>query len=110
MSNEYPDLIRLCIDGEHRAGGDGQTLPVENPATGEVIGRVAAATAGDTEAAAQSSARGFREWSATPAFRRYGLMRDAARLLRERAETVARLITLEQGKPLREARAEVALA
>lgn len=110
MSNEYPDLIRLCIGGERRTGGDGQTLPVENPATGEVIGRVAAATAGDIEAAAQSSARGFREWSATPAFRRYGLMREAARLLRERAETVARLITLEQGKPLREARAEVALA
>lgn len=110
MSNEYPDLIRLFIDGKPLAGGDRQTLRVENPATGEIIGRVAVATAGEIEAAAQSSFRGFREWSGTPAFTRYGLMREAARLLRERAEIVARLITLEQGKPLREARAEVALA
>lgn len=110
MSNQYPDLIQLFIDGSPRPGQTNKKLPVENPATGEVIGHVAVATQEDIAAAAESSLRGFRDWSTTSAFKRYGAMREAARLLRERAETVAHLITLEQGKPLREARAEVALA
>ena len=53
----------LFIDGAFRAG-QGMRLPVQNPATGEVIGQIAAATAADIEAAVQAARRAFRPWAA----------------------------------------------
>jgi succinate-semialdehyde dehydrogenase/glutarate-semialdehyde dehydrogenase len=67
------------------------------------------ACAGERElaAAVQAAVEGFQLWRRMPAFDRAGIMRRAAALLRERVETVARLMTLEQGKPIAESRAEV---
>lgn len=101
----YPD-VQLYIDGQWRAAREGRTQPVVNPATGKVIGQVAHADIADLDDALAAAERGFATWRATPAFERYKIMRQAAVLMRERADAIARIMTQEQGKPLAEARAE----
>lgn len=103
----YPDVL-LCIDGKWRAAADGRSIPVLNPATEEVIGSVAYAGHSDLDAALVSAERGFAAWRKVSAFERGKIMRQAATLLRDRAENIARLMTLEQGKPLVQARLETA--
>ena len=105
----YPDT-QLFINGEWRGGAEGKSIEVVNPATGQVIGRVAHATRADLDAALEAVERGFGVWSATSAFERSKTMRKAAELLRERADKIARIMTLEQGKPLTEARMETLAA
>jgi succinate-semialdehyde dehydrogenase/glutarate-semialdehyde dehydrogenase len=104
--NDYP-TIQLYIDGHWRAGAAARSLPVHNPATGTVMGQVACAETSDLEEVAAAAERGFAVWKRISAFERYKTMRKAAQLLRERVEHVARLMTLEQGKPLAEARMEI---
>ena len=105
----YPD-VKLHIGGQWRDGRDGDTLPVENPATGEIIGRLAVATTDDLEAALEAASRGFVEWRQVSPFERSKVLRKAAELMRDRAEETARIMTVEQGKPLAEARMETLLA
>lgn len=105
MSN-YPH-VQLYIDGHWREGAEARKLPVRNPATGEVMGDLACAETADLEEVAEAANRGFEVWRKISAFDRYKMMRKAAQLLRDRVETVAQLMTLEQGKPLAEARMEV---
>jgi succinate-semialdehyde dehydrogenase/glutarate-semialdehyde dehydrogenase len=101
----YPE-ISLHIDGNWGKGSGGKTLPVLNPSTGEAIGSVAHAQQSDLERAAQAADKGFKAWRKVSAFERYKLMRKAADSLRSRADEIARLMTLEQGKPLAESRGE----
>ena len=104
--NDYPN-IQLHIDGQWRAGASGRSLPVRNPATGEVMAQLACADLEDITQAADAAERAFEVWRKTSAFERYKSMRKAAQLLRERVDSIARLMTMEQGKPLAEARLEV---
>lgn len=104
--SSYPDT-RLLIANEWVDATNGKTQDVWNPATGERIGRVAHASTVDLDRALAAAQRGFETWRWVPANERAALMRKAAALLRERAETIARLLTTEQGKPLAEARTEV---
>lgn len=106
MSNAYRDT-RLLIDNEWTDAADGRTLDVLNPATGQPIGRVAHAGRADLDRALDAAQRGFKAWRNTPAHERASLMRKAAALVRERADAIAPLMTLEQGKPLAEAKVEV---
>lgn len=101
----YPD--RLYIAGEWRDASDGGELEVVDPATEEVIARVPVATETDIEAALASAAEGFVAWAALDAWTRSATLRRVAGLLRERVDWVAAVVTMEQGKPLSEARAEV---
>ncbi|HYZ31238.1 MAG TPA: NAD-dependent succinate-semialdehyde dehydrogenase [Crenalkalicoccus sp.] len=105
----YPK-VQLYIDGTWRDAEGGRTLPVLNPATEEVIGQVAHASRADLDEALAAAERGFRAWRRVPAFDRYKLMRKAAEILRSRADEIGRLMTLEQGKPLPEAKIETILA
>ncbi|GIE86321.1 NAD-dependent succinate-semialdehyde dehydrogenase [Actinoplanes regularis] len=100
----YPDLS-LLIDGEWCSTGSG--APVLNPATEEVLGRVPLASGADLDRAIAAAVRGFALWRATPVARRTAILLNAADLLASRADRVARVMTLEQGKPLPEARGEV---
>ncbi|APA89028.1 NAD-dependent succinate-semialdehyde dehydrogenase [Paraburkholderia sprentiae WSM5005] len=102
----YPNT-RLFINGTWCDGRNGTTINVTSPSTGENIGVVARATREDLARAACAAEAGFAEWRKVPAIDRAKVMRRAATLLRERAETIARLLTQEQGKPLAEARSEV---
>ena len=101
----YPDVL-LHIDGSWTAAQTGKTLQVMNPATGEVNGTLAHAEIADLDKALEAAERGFATWRKVPAFDRSKVMRKAADLLRERAETIAPLMTMEQGKPLAEAKME----
>ena len=105
----YPDT-RLFINGAWRDAGDGRSLAVRNPATGEEIGRVAHAGAADLDLALDAARDGFATWRDQTPAQRSRVMRRAAALLRERADEIARLITQEQGKPLMEARLEAMAA
>ena len=105
----YPN-VQLLINNEWRAARGGATLNVHNPADGKVIGTVARATTADLDDALASAAKGFEIWRNTPAMERAKVLRAAAQLVRERAGDIARLMTMEQGKPLAEAKGEVASA
>lgn len=105
----YQDVL-LHIDGQWRAATGGRTIPVLNPATEEQIGTVPHANESDLDEALAAAERGFATWKKVSAFDRAKLMRKAADLLRSRADDIARLMTLEQGKPLPEAKMETMAA
>ena len=105
----YPNT-GLQIGGTWIPAESREGIPVVNPATGAVIGEVAKATLGDLDRALEAAARGFPAWRAVPALERGRRLRRAAELLRDRVGSIARLMTLEQGKPLREARIETLAA
>ena len=95
---------RLLIDGIWRDAADKRVIPVLNPATGQEIGTVAHAGIADLDAALAAAEKGFEIWRKTSAYDRAKLMRKAAELLRSRAADIAPLMTLEQGKPLAQAK------
>jgi succinate-semialdehyde dehydrogenase/glutarate-semialdehyde dehydrogenase len=106
---QYQDT-QLFIDGAWGPGAEGKVLPVVNPATGERIGSLARATQPDLDRALAAASKGFETWRNTSAYDRAKIMRKAAALLRERIETIAPLMTQEQGKPVGEARMEATAA
>lgn len=101
----YSDVL-LHIDGAWTPALAGRVLDVPNPATGEVNGTVAHAERADLDRALAAAERGFHIWRRTSAYERSKLLRRAADLLRSRADEIATLMTLEQGKPLAEAKME----
>ena len=103
----YPNT-QLFIDGQWTPGASGRVLPVENPATGQKIGTLAWAEKVDLDRALAAAAKGFQTWRHISAYERAKIMRGAAALLRDRIESIARNLTQEQGKPLAQARLEVA--
>jgi len=102
----YPDTL-LFIDGAWVGGAGGVTLPVVNPLDGARIGTVAKAEVADLDRAAEAAARGFAVWREASAVERAEMLRKAAAVLRRDADTTARLMSLEQGKPVAEALGEV---
>ena len=101
------DMAKLIIAGEQRDASDGGTTEIRNPATGELVDRVAAATQQDVEKAIDAAATAFKKWSAVPPSQRAEVLYKAGHLLKEREKDLARLLTQEQGKPLREAILEI---
>jgi succinate-semialdehyde dehydrogenase / glutarate-semialdehyde dehydrogenase len=99
----YPDL-QLFIDGEWKSA-DGH--PVINPADEGVLATVPHAGTAELDAALTAAKDGFRVWRNTSAAKRADIILRAARLIRERVEDIAVAMTLEQGKPVAEARLEV---
>lgn len=98
----------LFIGGEWLAADGGKTLKVYDPATGDVVKEIANASPGDGMAALDAAVEAFPSWSKTPPRERGELLRRAFDLLQERKEEFALLMTIEMGKPLAEARGEVA--
>lgn len=102
----YPTL-KLLIAGEWRMRPG---TPVYNPFDDSVIGEVPHATRADLDDAMAAAVEGQRAWRRTAPARRADIMRMAARLLRERADTIATSVTLEQGKPHAQAKIEAVRA
>lgn len=102
--------VLLLIDGKWQAGSAQRWQPIEDPACQRVIGRMACAEDADIERALAGAARSFSHWRHTPARDRRALLLKAAQLLSERSESIAHQLTLEQGKPLQQARNELAAA
>ncbi len=98
----------LFINGVWREASDGARVEVEDPSTGLAFATVADATVTDGGDALAAASTAQASWAATAPRERGELLRSAYELLTERAEDFATLMTLEMGKPLAEARGEVA--
>jgi succinate-semialdehyde dehydrogenase / glutarate-semialdehyde dehydrogenase len=97
----------LYVDGKWAGASSGAVFDVSDPATGEVIGRAADAGAADAERALAAASAAFGGWSRRTAYERADALYRAHAIMTARAEELARLMTREQGKPLRAARNEV---
>jgi len=100
----------VFIDGKWVDAHSGKSFDVTNPATGEVLGSVPAGASEDAVAAVDAAHASFSEWSNTTPYERSRLLYRAWELMNERSEELAELMTAEQGKPLKAARAEVKYA
>ena len=98
------------VDGQWIHAKSGQTLTVDNPANGEIIGKVPKLGAAETREAIEAANRAFPAWSKKTAKERAGVLRRWFDLMMSNQEDLALLMTLEQGKPLSESRVEVAYA
>jgi len=98
------------VEGRALRAADGATLAVTNPATGETLGRVPSLSAAEVEAAVAAAAAAFPAWRARTAKERAAVLRRWSELLLAHQSDLALLITLEGGKPLAEAKGEVAYA
>jgi succinate-semialdehyde dehydrogenase / glutarate-semialdehyde dehydrogenase len=98
---------RLYIDGDWLEAGKRQTLPLLDPATEDVVGDVPMATPEDLDRALEAAHRSAPIWARTPADKRAAVLAGTALLLRERRAEIASALTLEEGKVLSEAEAEV---
>jgi succinate-semialdehyde dehydrogenase/glutarate-semialdehyde dehydrogenase len=103
---ETPALASLVLPGPGGFTKGRQTFDVRNPATGELLARLPVMGAKETAAAIAAAAASFRHAPASPEVRA-GWLRSIVGLLKENREELARIITLEQGKPLAESRTEV---
>ncbi|QEN85951.1 NAD-dependent succinate-semialdehyde dehydrogenase [Labrys sp. KNU-23] len=112
MTKQTPyDLISqmdgmLFIGGAFRKGAGGR-LPVENPATGEIIGQIAAATQAEIEEAVLAARRAFRPWAAQLPKARAAALHRLGDAIAADALAMARIMTAEQGKPVNEAKGEI---
>jgi succinate-semialdehyde dehydrogenase / glutarate-semialdehyde dehydrogenase len=107
MTQSYNADIALLINGNWRSGEGRDMMPVLNPATGQVIAQLPIATEADLEEALAAAQKGFELWRATEVNARAATLHKAAALIRERSEALSVLLTMEQGKPLAEAKTEI---
>ncbi|MCX7147589.1 MAG: NAD-dependent succinate-semialdehyde dehydrogenase [Sulfuritalea sp.] len=106
-----PELLRnsCLINGEWLAA-TGASIEVRNPANGELVGSVPSFGAAETRRAIDAAQAAFHPWRAKTAAERARILKRWFELMMENQEDLARLMTLEQGKPLAEARGEIAYA
>lgn len=97
----------LLIDGQWRPADDGGTCDVINPATEETIASVAYGGRNECRQAIQAADKALPQWMKRNAWDRAAILKRVAELLRERSAEIATTLTLEQGKPLAEARGEI---
>lgn len=102
--------LRLLINGEWCDANNGATFAVINPANGTVLGYVPNAGVEETRTAIAAAVAAQPGWAATPAGERAALLRRVAQMMLDRQQELATIMTLEQGKPLAEARGEIAYA
>ncbi|WP_020557899.1 NADP-dependent succinate-semialdehyde dehydrogenase [Thiofilum flexile] len=98
------------INGQWVSAHSNHTYPVHNPATGEQLGSVPAMGAAETEQAIQAAEVALPAWRALTAKERAGKLRTWFNLMMQNQDELARIMTLEQGKPLAEAKGEIAYA
>lgn len=97
---------KILINGD-LFDGAGPNLPVENPATGEQIGVISVAQPDEIEAAVTAARAAFRPWADLPAAARAKHLHALGDVIAADADAMAHLMTLEQGKPVNEARGEI---
>jgi succinate-semialdehyde dehydrogenase/glutarate-semialdehyde dehydrogenase len=98
----------MYIDGEWAQASDAVRIEVIDPATEECVDSIPRAAPADLDRALAAAERAHREWSQVDAWTRSAALRRVSTILRARAEEIAAVLTEEQGKPLAEARAELA--
>ncbi len=101
------DDYRMLIDGEWVDSSSGDYVEVQNPATEEVFARVPQATEKEVTRALEAAQRAFPEWARLSPDQRAGYLWRGSDILEEQKEEVGRVLTQEQGKPLKEAVGEI---
>jgi succinate-semialdehyde dehydrogenase/glutarate-semialdehyde dehydrogenase len=107
MATATVTLKRMFIDGKWVEADDGRTLGVINPANEEVISEVAYGGRKETRRALEAASRAMISWMKLTAWDRAKVLKKTGEIMRERADQIARTLTLEQGKPLAESKAEI---
>jgi len=98
----------MLIGGELVDAQGGKTIDVKNPANGEVVGSIPRGSTADVDAAVEAARKALPGWAATSGTKRAQLMHQAAIKMHEAVDEVAKLLALEQGKPLAHAKIEAA--
>jgi succinate-semialdehyde dehydrogenase/glutarate-semialdehyde dehydrogenase len=98
---------RMLIDGKWCEADKGRSLEVINPATEETIAEIAYGGKAETRRALEAASRAMKSWMQQTSWERGKVLKKTADLMRERADVMARALTMEQGKPLAEAKAEI---
>jgi succinate-semialdehyde dehydrogenase/glutarate-semialdehyde dehydrogenase len=99
--------VKLFIDGKSADGVSGESFDIVNPATGKVIDSVPKACAADIKLAIDAAVTAQKKWAKTPISERAEALYKFVALVRRDAETLARTLSAENGKPITEARAEI---
>src|SRR5437867_2049598 len=107
MATATAALKRMYIDGKWCDADDGRTLGVINPATEEVLSEVAYGGRKETRRAVEAAAKAMPGWMKLTPWDRAKVLKKTAELMRDRCDAIARTLTLEQGKPLAESKAEI---
>lgn len=107
MADNYPSVLCPFVDGRWLQDGGRDQFPIFNPANGIEVGAVTLVAEADLDEALAAADAGFKSWRATAPDSRSAALQRTANLLRERVDQIARLVTVEQGKTLGEARREV---
>src|SRR6266404_5588641 len=107
MATATATLKKMFIDGKWVAADSGRTLGVINPATEEVIADIAYGGRAETKRALEAAQRALPSWMKLTSWDRAKVLKKTAELMRERADAIARTLTMEQGKPIPEAKAEI---
>ncbi|NPV62097.1 MAG: NAD-dependent succinate-semialdehyde dehydrogenase [Methanotrichaceae archaeon] len=97
----------MLINGSQVPALSGRTTEIRNPANQELVAEVPSGGRKDAEMALEAAKKAFPEWSLATSALRADLLHEAARLVRQRCEQIARLLTQEMGKPLKYSRLEV---
>ena len=102
------DTTRVLIDGEWRAPANGETLPLEDPSSGEMLCQIARGTAADIDAAVTAATRTYaQDWGHSTALERGRLLQRLGTLVLEHADVLAEIEARDVGKPITQARADV---
>ncbi len=110
LSEDAPMLGAMYLDGAWQSVGDAPLIEVENPANERLIGHIVDGTADDADAAVAAARAAFPLWATRPAIERAGYVSALADAVEADAERLATLVTMEQGKPLSQARGEISAA
>jgi succinate-semialdehyde dehydrogenase/glutarate-semialdehyde dehydrogenase len=107
MTAPVYETLGLYINGQFLEAQGRKTQPIYNPATNEIIGHLPHASREDLDLALHSAQKAFESWRKTSPMERSKILRKAAELARERVDSIARNLTLDQGKPLAESKMEI---
>jgi succinate-semialdehyde dehydrogenase / glutarate-semialdehyde dehydrogenase len=107
MATATATLKRMYIDGNWCEADSGRTLEVINPATEEALDVIAYGSRAETKRALEAAHKAMPAWQKSTTWDRAKVLKKTADLMRQRCDVIARTMTMEQGKPLAEARAEI---
>src|SRR5215475_9962200 len=102
MTTATATLKKMYIDGKWCEAANGRTLEVINPATEEVLAEIAYGGRAETKRALEAAHRAMQSWMRQTAYDRAKVLKKTAELMRDRADSIAKTLTLEQGKPVPE--------
>src|SRR5438034_5093089 len=107
MATATATVKRMYIDGKWVGADSGRTLAVTNPATEETLAEIAYGGRAETRRALEAAGKAMTSWMKLTPYDRGKVLKKTADIMRERADAIARTLTMEQGKPVPEAKAEV---